>query len=299
MTTLIAGFGDLGLAIAGQAELDAYWRDQPIVAIKRSLTDVGHLSNVSCQYADMLNSEAVESVLSEVAQSGSIDYVVYCAAPSERTPAAYRRTYVTGLQNLVSALDALAQPNRPRLLFVSSTAVYDSQSSGVFTEASPTEPSGFNGQVLCEAETWLQARWPKATILRLSGIYGPTKQRLLQSIVCGAASVPPSLDYIANRIHINDAARAVLHLLRGGHQGIFLGTDSTPLPLATLYTKLAELLNAPVPTPGDPSPMMGKKCLSNQKLLDTGFVFQWPDCLAGYAAIIDQQRSQSRDSGLA
>lgn len=308
-TMLIAGFGDLGLAIAKQAQADPSYKDLSILALRRNppkpqqpqhppkpneSTNTELPPNVTWLAADLADRASIAAAL---ATHHHIDSVVYCAAPNERTEQAYRSTYVTGLQNLVGVLDDLdikhtgsslqmPHPQKPRLLFVSSTAVYDSQARGVFDETSPTEPRGFNGKVLCEAEAWLLSNWPEAAVLRLSGIYGPTKQRLLQSIKEGQSTTPDSEDYIANRIHLDDAARAVLHLLKGKHSGIFLGTDSHPMPLRTLYETLADLLGAPAPGIAAPSPMMGKKQLSNQKLLDTGFELKWPDCIEGYKAII-------------
>jgi len=315
MTMLIAGFGDLGAAIASAAQHQAAWRDVPIVALRRSVPEVqsgfqpdtpqktdqktgqkpvqetARLPNVSWLKADLTDRSSLQNALASIAH---VSDVVYCAAPNERSEAAYRATYLTGLQNLVYALRTKSTHDQPaRFLFVSSTAVYDNQAQGIFDENSPTEPRGFNGKVLCQAEDWLLSNWPEATILRLSGIYGPSKQRLLQSIAQGTSSMPASDDYIANRIHLEDAARAVLHLLEGHHTGIYLGTDSNSLPLRTLYTKLAELLGAPVPSVAEASSMMGKKQLSNQKLLDTGFVLKWPDAVSGYEAIIAQRRNHA------
>jgi len=304
-TMLIAGFGDLGLAIAKQAQADPTYKDLSILALRRNPPKPNESANtelppnVTWLAADLADRASIAAAL---ATHHHIDSVVYCAAPNERNEQVYRSTYVTGLQNLVGVLDDLdnkhtggspqkpypqkPNPQRPRILFVSSTAVYDSQAQGVFDETSPTEPRGFNGKVLCEAEAWLLSNWPEATVLRLSGIYGPTKQRLLQSIKEGLSTTPDSEDYIANRIHLDDAARAVLHLLKGKHSGIFLGTDSHPMPLRALYETLADLLGAPAPGIAAPSPMMGKKQLSNQKLLRTGFELKWPDCIEGYKAIL-------------
>lgn len=290
MTILIAGFGDLGHAIARQALEDERWRATPILALRRSPPDLTGLPNVRWCAADLMNVETITTAIQAAENASPISHVVYCAAPNERTEQAYRRIYVNGLQNVVNAFKAHACQTPPMVLFVSSTAVYDSQSEGVFNESSPTEPRGFNGQVLCQAESWLLENSPRCTVLRLSGIYGPGKQRLLDSIARGMARVPADNHYVANRIHLEDAARAVLHLLGGGHHGVFIGSDNCPLPLATLYANLAEMLDAPPPQLGEASPMMGKKRLSNQKLLDTGFTFKWPDSLTGYAAIIKQSR---------
>lgn len=327
MKLLIAGFGELGSTLATTCQQRPGWERTTVLAIRRHPPEVagglavGDLAAGQLTWlgADLANASSLSAIADQLTD---VTHVVYCAAPSERTEAAYRATYVTGLQNLVAVLTALgshttnpnlqtqrssitasesaplpvappvptAQP-LPQLLFVSSTAVYDSQTKGEFDETSPTEPRGFNGKVLLEAEQWLLDQWPGALVLRLSGIYGPSKQSLLRSIANGTSTTPESPDYIANRIHIEDAANAILHLFDNRLAGVFIGTDSHPMPLIELYRQLARLLGAPTPPTGQASPMMGKKSLSNKKLLSTGFSLKWPSSLDGYEALIKARES--------
>ncbi len=295
MKLLIAGYGDLGRTLALTCQTSPQWQQASILAIRRQRAAERALDNVSWIQADLANLANADNLTAIYEQLDGVTHAVYCAAPSERTEAAYRATYLTGLQNLVTVLKSCnankatpsASPDPlPKLLFVSSTAVYDSQAQGSFDESSPTEPQRFNGQILLEAENWLLATWPSALVLRLSGIYGPSKQGLLTSIANGTATTPGSPDYIANRIHIEDAARAILHLFDQNAHGVFIGTDSQPMPLSELYSSLAQMLGAPDPKTGAPSPMMGKKRLSNKKLLSTGFHLKWPNSLQGYQALI-------------
>lgn len=294
MTLLIAGFGDLGHSLARACRESMRWRDIPVLAIRRNPGIDKTDCNVASIQADLTDQDALVAVL---AKHPEISHIAYCAAPSERDEGAYRATYLTGLQNIVLSLKLLHAEraaktvNPPKMLFVSSTAVYDNEAQGIFDESSPTKPRGFNGQVLLEAENWLMGNWPAALILRLSGIYGPAKQSLLHALMRGSTTVPDSDDYIANRIHIDDAAGAILHLLSGDHQGVYIGTDSHPIPVRRLYTALAKMLGVDPPKSGTPSFMMGKKQLSNQKLLSSGFELQWPDCLEGYKAIISKRHT--------
>lgn len=289
---LIAGFGDLGSVLAQTCLATPAWQQARLLAIKRTPPTQLDQPHVNWVKADLSNPD---SVLAVATQLRGITHVVYCAAPNERSEAAYRSTYIHGLQNLVAALKSLAHDkpgatelSLPQLLFVSSTAVYDNQAQGKLDESSATEPRSFNGKVLLEAENWLLAKWPDPLILRLSGIYGPTKRSLLRSIAAGTTVVPESLDFIANRIHAEDAARAILHLFEHKLSGIYIGSDSHPIPIKSLYQRLAQMLGAPEPKTGPPSPMMGKKRLSNQKLLSTGFDLRWPDSLKGYQALMDK-----------
>ena len=284
MTWLIAGFGGLGKEMAQVMGADPDLQTTPVLALRRHPPQEKPTANTQWLQADLTDPSALVNALLKL-QSG-LSHVVYCATPDQRDEANYHLTYEVGLQHLVHALRQTGNHN-VRLLFVSSTAVYGANQTGWLDETSPTEPSGFNGRVLLRAEQWLLANWPKALVLRLSGLYGPERRALLRRIAQGQVSVPSSEDYWANRIHIRDAARAVIHLLRQtDRHGVYIGTDSTPVPLKTLYRDLARALGAPEPSEGPPSLMMGKKRLSNQKLLDTGFELDWPDCRLGYAAMI-------------
>jgi len=291
MTWLIAGFGGLGQEMAQVMRHFPDLKQTPIVALRRhpprdAATEEATETPTEKPTPNTQWFSADLTDPSTLNLPSGLSHVVYCATPDQRDEANYHLTYEVGLQNLVHALHQTGNHNA-RLLFVSSTAVYGANQAGWLDETSPTEPSGFNGRVLLRAEQWLLAHWPNALVLRLSGLYGPKRRALLTRLAQGQASVPPSEDYWANRIHIHDAARAVIHLLRQTKcHGIYIGTDSTPVPLRTLYRDLAQALGAPEPQPGPPSPMMGKKRLSNQKLINSGFELEWPDCRRGYAAMI-------------
>lgn len=289
MNVLIAGYGDLGQAVVRYMRAHPLFGEAEIYALRRSAFSTIDTALRPLQ-ADLRDEASISSALSD---TPAIDILIYCPAPSERTREAYRDTYLNGLKNLVGVIGT-RQEKLPRILFVSSTAVYASDLDGLVTETSPTYPRGFNGQILLDAEQWLMRIAPFSLILRLSGIYGPDRLALLRSIQAGTASLPSDSGYWANRIHIDDAARAILHLLASSQTGVFIGTDSTPYPIDELYASLAQALEAPLPQPGPPSPMMGKKRLSNAKLLGTGFKFLWPDSRQGYQRIIEQYRLGSQ-----
>lgn len=286
MTWLIAGFGDLGREIAHHMHADPELTNETVLALRRHIPDPASAAekkdppNLRWIQADLTDLDSLEQL------PIGITHVVFCATPDQRDELSYKAIYVEGLKNLLQALKHTGN-TQARVLFVSSTAVYGATQEGLLDERSTTEPSGFNGRVLLEAERELTDQWSDHLILRLSGIYGPNRVYLLKQLLSGASSVPASDAYWANRIHVSDAALATIHLLKDSAlKGTYIGTDSTPVPLKTLYQELAMALGALAPKLGPPSPMMGKKRLSNQKLRDSGFAFQWPDCRDGYAAII-------------
>jgi nucleoside-diphosphate-sugar epimerase len=140
---------------------------------------------------------------------------------------------------------------------------------------------------LLDAERWLAAQALPSTVLRLAGLYGPGRLQLLDRLCTGVARAPRVVPHWANRIHVDDAAAAIAHLLSlETSAALYLGVDDTPLPLHELYGHLAGLLDAPSPGEGPPPPGVGSKRLSNARLRASGFAPRWPDAREGYAALI-------------
>ena len=213
----------------------------------------------------------------------SITHVLYTATPGERSPEAYDAVYNTGLNNLLAALDL---ETLERFVFVSSTAVYD-HSLERLNESSPTFAPNFNGQALLDAENRVQtALGEKAVILRLTGIYGPTRVAFLHRLMKDTVTVAAAPGNWANRIHIDDAVAACAHLLQlANPQPVYIGTDDTPMEIATLYEQIATLIGAPAPITNPDAPASGKH-FSNEALKQSGWSLKWPDTLEGYRAII-------------
>lgn len=214
-----------------------------------------------------------------------ITRLVYLPAPDARDKASYRAIFVDGLRQLLDVLDgkALAQ-----VLLVSSSAVYGEHDGDWVDEATPANPQGFNGAVLREAEQWLAEQPLPSTVLRLAGLYGPGRLQLVERLRAGQLRVPREVPHWANRIHVDDAAAAVVHLLGLARPlPLYLGVDDTPLPLDELYDFLADLVDAPLPAEGAAPVGVGSKRLANARLRASGWAPRWPDAREGYAALLD------------
>ncbi|MGP1666957.1 MAG: SDR family oxidoreductase [Rhodanobacter sp.] len=272
---LLAGCGDLGQRVAQRLRN----RGTEVWGLRRQPppdTDDG----IHWYSGDLTQPESLHGLPT------GITHVVYLPTPARRDEAAYRDVFLTGLQHL---LKQLAQAALQRVLFVSSSAVYGDHAGAWVNEDTPPNPPSFNGTVLCQAEQWLASQRLPATVLRLAGLYGPGRLQLIERIRAGQARVPRGQPHWANRIHIDDAAAAIVHLLDlPAPESLYLGVDNTPLPLDVLYDYLARLTGAPAPADGPSPPGIGSKRLDNARLRGSGFTPRWPDARDGYAALIER-----------
>ena len=213
-----------------------------------------------------------------------IDRLAYLPAPGGRSEDLYRSVFIDGLRHVLARVDA---GRLRRLVFVSSSAVYGEHGGDWVDEDTPEAPQGFNGRILLEAERWLAAQGLPAVRLRLAGLYGPGRLQLIERLRAGAARAPRHPPHWANRMHIDDAAAAVDHLLHlPDALPVYLGCDDTPLPLHALYAHLARLVGAPEPAEGPAPAGVGSKRLRNARLRASGSELAWPDARAGYAALL-------------
>ncbi|GLQ94766.1 NAD-dependent epimerase/dehydratase family protein [Dyella acidisoli] len=266
---LIAGCGDLGERVA---RLLLKQGDE-VYALRRH--PPGNNDAIRWVAADLASPETLTALPSSITQ------LAYMPAPQAREPEAYRAVYIDGLRNVLEALDAASLK---RVLFVSSSGVYGEHGDAWVDEATPPAPPGFSGQVLWEAEQWLSNQPVETVVLRLAGLYGPGRLQLVDRIRAGQACAPHGQQHWANRMHVDDAAAAIVHLLAlHDPQSVYVGVDNTPLPLDVLYDHLAALIGAP-PVADGPAPAgIGSKRLSNARLRASGFELCWPDSRHGYA----------------
>jgi nucleoside-diphosphate-sugar epimerase len=270
---LLAGCGDLGFRVARRLLA----RGDEVYALRR-YPPMDDGSGIRWLRGDLVGADALQELPS------GVDRLVYLPAPDARGEAAYRAVFVDGLRRLLQVLDRGALR---RVLFVSSSAVYGEHAGAWVDESTPPAPPGFNGAVLWQAERWLAAQPFSSVILRLAGLYGPGRLQLVERLRAGAVHVPRTVPHWANRIHVDDAAAAIVHLLDlADAQPLYLGVDDTPLPLDVLYDHLARLLGVPPPSEGAAPPGVGSKRLSNARLRASGFQPRWPDARDGYSALL-------------
>jgi len=272
-TVLIAGCGDLGTEVGLRFSALGH----PVVGLRRS----AHL------LPPEIDGQSVDLSREKPAIPSTTDTVVVALAASAPTAEAYRAAYVDGLRNLLDALrDAAIVPRR--FVLVSSTAVFDVTDGSWVDETTPAVSTAPRDAILLEAEQLVASRVPHAVVFRLSGIYGPGRERLITQVREGRATVGPTPRH-TNRIHRDDAAAAIIHLatLETQPHNLYLGVDDNTATLDEVLTFLAGELSAAPPTRVDTdSDRGGNKRLRNARLKSTGFNFTYPDYRAGYRSLI-------------
>ena len=289
---LVAGCGYVGTALSRRLLADGH----TVFGLRRQ--PEGLPAGIQPIAADLCDPTSLRAALAEV-EHGGIDAVVYAAAAGRGDAQSYRRTYVEGLRNVIEWAGAQGM-RPPSVLFTSSTAVY-AQSDGEWVdETSATEPTQFSGSLMLEAESLLAGSAGGGTVLRLGGIYGPGRTRLIDNVRSGRASIRAGAPRWTNRIHREDAAGALHHLLarllaNAPVDPVYIGVDDEPADEADVLRWLATRLGAPAPpvaadaetdVPPTGRAATNKRC-RNRRLRESGYDCRFPTYREGYGALID------------
>lgn len=279
-TLMIAGCGDVGSRLGLQLNA-AGWT---VYGLRRS---VALLPQGIRPVAGDLHADTCPTAW----PSEPLDYLVYCAAATEHNEAGYRAAYVDGLRRV---LDWLAQQGqRPkRLLFVSSSGVYGQQHGDWVDETSPAEAENYSGRIMREAEHVALHSGLEASVVRLTGLYGPGREWLLGQVRQGyrVASEPP---LYGNRIHVDDAAGLLAFLLQADARGValqdcYIGVDDEPAPLHEVVAWLRQQLTIEHWSETATVRRAGSKRCSNARAKALGWQPQYPSYREGYRAILAQ-----------
>ncbi len=271
-SVLIAGCGDVGSRL-GQSLSHAGLK---VYGLRRNINQLP--DGIHGLQADLGNPTSLSDL-------PTCDIVVYAVTASDHTEAGYQAAYCDGLRNLLKAL-----PNPPKhLFFTSSTSVYHQSDDSWVDENSPTEPTGFSGKIMLQAEHIVRHCGFPATVVRFSGIYGPGRNHLLNQVRRGCAA-PESPTLYSNRIHRDDCADVLKYLIERSLAGhpllpIYLASDDEPTPIHEVSSWLAAQLDVEI-TDHSARRRAGSKRCSNRLLRATGFNFRYPSYREGYSAVL-------------
>lgn len=274
MRVLIAGCGYVGTALGLRLAAAGH----TVFGLRRDPS--GLPAAITPVAADLVTGDGLDRLPPD------LDACVTAISADRRAPEAYEAAYVRALRNLISKLEV----DISRWVFTSSTAVYGHANGELVDEQTSTSPSSFAGRTLLDGEAIVLGARPVGVVLRLGGIYGPGRTRLVDQVRAGEAVIPPRPVY-TNRIHRDDAAGALHHLLTlPDPEPVYLGVDHDPAERAVVLRWLAARLGAPPPrvaTPEDAPTTRGNKRARNDRLVSSGYTFRYPTFREGYAAMLD------------
>ena len=277
-SVLIAGCGDIGSRLANQL-------------IPQNWVVYGLRRNVSRLPAGVIGvaGDLFDSTIPAAWPTTPFDYLVYCATPTDRDEAGYRAAYVEGLRKVLGWLAEHHQQPK-RIIFVSSSSVYGQQNGEWVDETSPTDASAFSGKVMLEAEQLALSSGFPASIVRLTGIYGPGRSDLSNRVRQGYnVAIDPPL--YGNRIHADDAAGLLAFLLNADSRGVplddcYIGVDDAPAPLAEVVQWMREYLGVTQWTENATLRRSGSKRCSNARARALGWVPRYATYKEGYEVLL-------------
>jgi nucleoside-diphosphate-sugar epimerase len=288
---LIAGWGYVG-SRAGYLLREAGFR---VTGIRRTPRGTDLSGGITVIAADLNAKNPIPLSLPE-----DITHVVYAVGADRFTPEAYRSAYVDGLIRLTDVLRC-RKAAIERFCFVSSTSVYPQQDGKWVEESSPVGSRHFGAETLIEAERFaLSLPW-QVTVVRLGGIYGPGRTRLIDAVRAGKARRIPNQTRLLNLIHGEDAAAAIVHLLtHPDPPPICNVTDLEPVDRNDLLVWIANGLGLlPPPWEETAEPLVpvrgGNRRVSSRLLQSLGFRHRWPTYREGYRPLLESAAGNQLD----
>lgn len=300
MKILFVGCGDIGIRVTRAIPDSELRLSCQIQAMRRnpSALPVG----IDSIKGDLCNSSDLLAVLDR----SNIDVIIVTLTADSMSDQGYLDSYVAGAKALKMA--ATSTKNPPSLvIWISSSGVYGQTDGEWVDELSEVAPRSFRGKRLVQAEQLVSSLSTsrtvdpnssiKSTVIRFSGIYGPGRNRLVNQIRQG--NIAP-IEPVAwtNRIHSEDCAGVIVHLLEQYSQGkslggLYLATDDEPSSAHETQSWLAEELELYFSVKGKgknnkQAGILSNRRCSNKLLKKSGYKFLFPTFREGYSSLLKE-----------
>jgi nucleoside-diphosphate-sugar epimerase len=274
-TLLIIGCGKLGIKIGSDLR-----KQFDVIGIKRNTISKFHDFQIIC-----LN--IFDPAFDEILIKINPEYVIYSIAADDQSYSSYQKAYFEGLKISIKSIKENC-PKFKHLFFISSTRVYGQNNHNIMTERTPPEPNDFGGEALYEGELSILESDISASILRLSGIYGEQRTRLIE--MAQNHSSWPKENRWTNRIFDKDAVNFITFLLNQLQKNIaieplYLVTDNSPALLYDVLNHIRGLIGLKV-IHFEPNDLYDGKQLKSLITPKTEFIFNYPTYQDGYNFII-------------
>lgn len=191
---------------------------------------------------------------------------------------------------------AIAGGRARRVIYLSTIGVYGDHRGEWIDEDTPPAPEHDRTRARIAVETeWRRLLGDRLAVLRLGGIYGPGRNALVE-LRAGRARRIVKPGQVFNRIHADDAARAILGAIESGAGGFWNICDDEPAPPQDVIAYAALLMGIDPPpeqsfAAAELSPMARSFYASNRRVRnarakrDLGLRFIYPDYRKGIDAL--------------
>lgn len=218
---------------------------------------------------------------------GSYDIIFYMISADKYDSESYQNAYVTGVTNTLTAIRE--SKKTPRFIFVSSTSLFSENNGGTVDESSQIEKFDFSKKYLAQGEALVAESGLSYCIVRFSGIYGPGRCQMINSIKDQTAKQKLS-PCISNRIYIDDCVGVLSHIANlKNSSSLYIASDCEPTPYNEVLRWLSRHLEMPEPPledkPSKTTHISNKRC-SNARLLASGYHFKKPSFREGFKSCV-------------
>ena len=270
MKIAIVGCGYVGTRVAKKLRGQS---DYTVTATTTTPERVAQLEGVAQRVAVLKGNDidAMTAVLQEQ------DAVMLCVGA--RNPHSYKESYLDTAKTLVSMLQQT--PTVKQVIYTGTYSVYGDRQGELVTEESAVAPANPNGEILAETERILLAASSpnlQVSILRLGGIYGPTRE-LVKIFGGWAGSTRPGAgEDVTNWVHTDDIVGGMIFALENRLQGIYNLVGDVALSSGELLDRIFETHNLPKASwDGSPSVRPYNARVSNLKIKAAGYQFIHPE----------------------
>lgn len=282
----VVGCGYLGLRVA------EIWRDAGHTV---------HVTTRSEQRAKELMRQGFEPLVIEITAPNcqislpEVDTVLYAVGFDRRSGLSREDVYCSGLNNVLQRLPRVTD----RLIYISSTGVYGQTMGEWVDEQSVCNPTQEGGKFCLTAEELLRTSpfGGRSVVLRLAGIYGPSRVPFLERLRNGEA-IPVVAEGYLNLIHVDDAVASVIAAESADLPNLYVLSDGYPVLRRRYYESIARRLNveATFAVP-DRSTSRGQRGLSSKRVCNERIVrdlrlkLQYPNYEMGLDQILSSAGS--------
>ena len=215
------------------------------------------------------------------------DWIINTASSARGDAEVHRAVFVDGAKNL---LDWLGDSSA-RMLFTSSTSVYQQTDGDWVDETSTANSKGGTAQNLAQAEELFLNAPQAATVLRVAGIYGPQRGYLFRQFLKSEAVLTKGGRRWINMIHRDDVVSAILAAM-DLKPSIYNVADDEPVTQRAFFEWLAKRLDKPMPPEGESvsrKRVATNKRVRNAKLKAAGWQLRFPTSREGYEKLIREE----------